>query len=199
MAKLRRPLIGFVLAASSIAGLASAEKVSLGHIEASVKTVAAKGKESAKVILDVVLVNNSDSAFFFTEQSPDWDYQLEIRGPDDQPLKLTNYGTCVLPQPSIVFRVIGRKLDAGGKDLVESIELNRLYKLDRAGRYRLTVRRRVSRIRSEYASLSLKDLCDRCSQALCTDEAEAASAPLMFDLNTPYDDNSPKTDPAHCR
>lgn len=155
---------------------------------------------SGTIFLDVLLVNDSDSALFFTEQSPDWDYRLDIVGPDGSPLKLTNYGVCVLPQPSTIFRNILRKLDVGLKDHIEPIELKRLYRLDRVGQYRVVVRRRVWRINPAYSSLPLLDFIDQCRPLTqCADQAEVSSSPFSFELSSPYPDVSPQSDPARCR
>ena len=154
----------------------------LAQIDASVRLRFDTSGNADRVMVNVVLRNTSDTAIFFTEQSPDWDYQLDVTGPDGQSqAELTNYGKCVLPHPSAIFRNISRTLQPGETDHVESVELNRLFRLDSVGLYRIVVRRRIwSKAPSEGLLVS--------------------SDPAAFALTTPQADSSPPGfDPQRCR
>lgn len=154
----------------------------LAQIEFSVQSRYDTPKDAGRVVLEVVIRNTSDSPIFFSEQSPDWDYQIDLVGPDGQStVELTNFGKCVLPHPAEVFRNIGRRLEPGEKDHVESVELNRLFKLDRVGLYRVLVRRRVWLTAPYQGKL-------------------VSSEPAFFAVALPQADSSPPGfDPARCR
>jgi hypothetical protein len=118
---------------------------------------------------------------FFSEQSDDWDYQIDLVGSNSSsPVEKTNFGKCVLPQPSIIFRNIGRRLEPGGEDHAEIVELNRLFKLDQVGLYRLVVRRRVWVTSISKAQMVLSD-------------------PIYIAISSPQVDSSPPANPNRCR
>ncbi len=154
----------------------------LAQIDLAVRFRFDKSGNADRVAVEIVLRNNSDTPIFFAEQSPDWDYELDIAGPDGQSrVELTNFGKCVLPHPIVIFRNIGRILKPGEADHLESVELNRLFKLDSVGLYRVVVRRRVW-----LKSPSLAKLI--------------SSEPAFFTLTSPQMDSSPPGfDPGRCR
>jgi hypothetical protein len=198
-----RITVGFatvVFATSLIWHAGYAQVRSIGHVEVSVKSGPDARTGAVALILDVLLVNDSNSPLFFTDQSSDWNYQLDITGPDGAPLKLTNWGQCVLPMPNEILRNILRKLDSGGKDHIESIVVNRLYRLDRVGRYHVIARRRVWPIKPAYAGLDIMAFVEKCKGlTVCTEQAESVSASQSFVVESPYPDVSPQADPGRCR
>ena len=68
----------------------------LAQIDFAVRFRLGKSGNADRVAVDIVLRNNSDTPIFFEEQSPDWDYELDIAGSDGQSrVELTNFGKCV--------------------------------------------------------------------------------------------------------
>jgi len=190
---------GALLVASFACAELRAAQKTVGRIEISLRLQQDDSCRSSGVFLDVVLVNDSASMLFFTEQSPDWDYQLDITGPDGSPLRLTDYGCHVLPHPLNIYRNIARHLEPGAKDHVEAIELNLLYRLDRIGRYRVVVRRQVWQVKSAYSSQPYEFLTKCRTFEGCYDLGETTSAPFSFDLRTVYPDMSPPAHREDCR
>jgi hypothetical protein len=189
---------GALLAASVGTAELRAEESTVGRIEISLRLQPDASGGPGSVFLDVLLVNDSTSILFFAEQSPDWDYRLDITRPDGSPLRLTNYGCHVIPQPVEIMRNIARQLAPGAKDHVESVELNRLYVLDRIGRYRVVARRRVWRVKPAYATQPYEFLSKCRTFADCYDLGEATSAPFSFDLSVTYPDVSPPANRRGC-
>jgi len=158
----------------------AAEKT-LGQIEVSLHWKFDTPSDAGRVFLEVVLRNISDSIMFFSEQSDDWDYQIDLVGSNSSsPVEKTNFGKRVLPQPNIIFRNIGRRLEPGGEDHAEIVELNRLFKLDQVGLYRLVVRRRVWVTSISKAQMVLSD-------------------PIYIAISAPQVDSSPPANPNRCR
>jgi len=153
----------------------------LGQIDVSVQWKFDTPSDAGRVFLEVVLRNISDSIILFAEQSDDWDYQIDIAGPDgSSPVEKTNFGKCVLPQSTMVTLNVARSLEPGGKDRVETVELNRLFKLDHVGLYRLVVRRRL--------------------WITSPSEAQTVSAdPIYIAISAPQVDSSPPANPHRCR
>ena len=147
--------------------------------------VISDGDTVRSVVLDVLLRNTSDSPIFFTEQSDDWNYQFDILGPDGHPVELTNYGKCFLPSPSRSYWNSKRTLEPFAKDHQGKVELNKLFKFDQIGVYRMVVRRRI---------LRLPRGADRQQ-----DWGSASSAPLFFFIASPAIDSSPPVDLEYCR
>jgi hypothetical protein len=161
-----------------VAPVLGADKT-LAQIDFSVQWKFDSPSDAGRVFLDVVLHNISDSTIFFAEQSPDWDYQIDAVGPDGiSPVERTNFGKCVFPRPIDIFRNISRSLEPGAKDHVESVELNRLFKLNRAGLYRIVLRREI--------------------WVKASDMKMVSSEPAYFSISSPQVDSSPPF-PEHCR
>jgi hypothetical protein len=194
-----------VAAATLIAALmgsapALSQEKNVGAIDLAVRVIPASGSDSGRIFLDMVLRNTSESQLFFTEQNQDWDYQIEILGPDNSPLELTNYGKCVLPQPSTILRSILWKLEPGEKDHIETVELNRLFKLDRAGRHRVVVRRGVWQVPVGSPRLTVKYFLFDCRPpTACGARVVVSSGTMFVTVPSPYPDLSPQADPARCR
>ena len=91
--------------------------------------------------------------------SLDWDYRLNVVGPGEfagetdelGPVRPANDG----------YPGYSAKLDPGDRDDIQSVVLNRLYKLDQIGPYRVVLRRRVWKINPAYVSLSVKAFLDQ--------------------------------------
>ena len=187
MAERRRHRVTAVSALTACTALVAclpvfAAEKTLAQIEFSTRLTYDASGNADRVVVEIVLRNTSDSPIFFSEQSPDWDYQIDVVGPDGQsPVELTNFGKCVLPHPSDVFRNIGRRLEPGEKDHVETVELNRLFKLDCVGLYRVLCRRRVWLKSPTQGQL-------------------VSSQPAFFAVTQPQADSSPPGfDPGRCR
>jgi hypothetical protein len=176
-----------------------AEQKAVGRIDVSLRLQPGASGGPGRVLLDITLTNDSASMLFFAEQSRDWDYQLDITGPAGSPLRPTNYGCRVLRQPREILRNIGRQLEPGEKDHIESVELNRLYILDRVGAYRVVARRRVWQTKPAYSSQPVEFFAANCRNSSdCYDVAEATSAPFSFNLTTAYPDVSPPANRGSC-
>lgn len=192
--------VGTLIAASMGTAPALSQEKSIGAIDVAVRAIPARESDSGRIFLDIVLRNTSDSQLFFTEQYQDWDYQIEILGPDDSHLELTNYGKCVLPQPSTILRSILWKLEPGEKDHIEIVELNRLFKLDRAGRHRVVVRRGVWQVPVGSPRLTVEYFLFNCRPpTACGARVVVSSGTMFVTVPSPYPDLSPQADPARCR
>jgi hypothetical protein len=192
---------GALIAVFAVSGTVFGEVNSFAAIDVSVRSTAPSKTDFGRIFLDLVLRNTSDSQMFFWAQNQDWDFQIEILGPDGSPLELTNYGKCVLPVPTVTISTKIEKLEPGDKDRVESVELNRLFKLDHVGRHRVMVRRTLWRVASGSPPISLETFLFECRpQAVCRAELViVSSTPSFFAITSPYPDSSPHADPTRCR
>lgn len=144
--------------------------------------VMSDGHAIRSVVLDVLLRNTSDSPIFFGASCDDWDYQIEILGPDSRPLDLTNYGKCMLPYPSRGYWNSKQTLQPYARDYPGKVELNKLFKFDQMGVYRMVVRRHVLRLADQQQ-----------------DWRWVSSEPVFFFISSPATDSSPPVDLEHCR
>jgi hypothetical protein len=173
---------------------------SAGRIEFSVRSPQQASGKATPRWADVVLRNTADSQLFFSEQSPDWDYQIEIPGTDGSPIELTYYGKCVLPQPGTLLRNILRKLEPGEADHLESVELTKLFKLIRIGTHRISVRRWVWQVPGGKPPLSVEQFLSDCRPpSTCASHLLLPSTTATLSITFPYPDLSLSAGPERCR
>jgi hypothetical protein len=144
--------------------------------------VISDGLAIRSVVLDVFLRNTSDSPIFFGVSCDDWDYQIELLRPDGHPVDLTNYGKCMLPYPSRGYSNSKKTLEPFARDYAGKVELNKLFRFDQIGVYRMVVRRSVLRLADQQQ-----------------DWHWVSSDPLFFFISSPVTDSSPPMGLEHCR
>jgi hypothetical protein len=167
-----------------VSSIAEDEAVASVRLIPSVRVISVGGTVTG-VVVDMLLRNRSDSPIFFTQESDDWNYQIEVLGPDGREVQLTNYGKCVLPSPIRNYWSSKQTLEPFARGYPGKVELNKLFKLDQIGLYRMVVSRRVLPLTPGIHQQR--------------GWRRASSVPLFFFIASPAIDSSPPVDLELCK